>query len=97
MLQLSRPLPADVPACPAGHRPHLVETRGAPRGHRIGTECPRTWHIECGRCQVATTPAYSRAVTESRWRDAQAHPQALIPLSDLGRARACLADTATAA
>ena len=97
MFQISRPLPPDVPSCPAGHRPQLVESRGAPRGHRVGTPCPATWHIECGCCRLVTVPAYSRALAESRWREAQFRPQSLIPLSDLGRARACLSETATAA
>lgn len=92
MFQISRPLPADVPACAPGHRPQLVETRGAPQGHRVGLPCPSNWHVECTRCCVATVPHISRAITELRWRD----PEHRIPISSLGRVRAALA-TITAA
>ena len=91
MMQFSYPLPDDVPNCSAGHRPQLVETRGAPLGHPIGEPCPTSWHIECGRCRIATVPTYSRAIAESRWRWHE--PLRLIPLSDLGRERAALATT----
>ena len=89
MLQLSRPLPQDIPACVPGHRPNLVENRGAPAGHRLGTPFPSQWHIECQQCGVATVPTHSRAIAELRWRG---DPQTCrIPLSDLGRVRERLA------
>ncbi|GAB3755053.1 hypothetical protein [Lysobacter olei] len=87
MFQISRPLPADVPVCAPKHRPQLVETRGAPTGHRVGLPCPSNWHVECTRCGVATVPHISRAIAELRWRDAHTR----IPLSALGRVRAALA------
>lgn len=83
MIQISRPLPADMPTCVEGHRPHWVETRGAPPGRPIGLPSPPHFHVECSRCRVATVPSPSRAIAESRWRD----PAALIPLSDLPRVR----------
>jgi len=89
MMQIDHVLPADVPACAAGHRPVLVETRGAPHGHPIGTPAPTTWHIECARCRVATAPTQSRAMAETRWRFSK--PQQLITTSDLSRYRAALA------
>ena len=84
MIQHSRPLPEGIPVCAAGHRPQLVQTLGAPAGHRLGTKCPPAWHIECHACGHATEPSPSRALTESRWRD----PATRIPLSELPRARA---------
>lgn len=84
MIQYSRPLPAGMPLCAPGHRPQLVQTRGAPTGHRVGTACPPTWHIECHACGRATAPSPSRAITEGRWSE----PTARIPLSELVRARA---------
>lgn len=84
MIQHSQPLPAGVPLCLPGHRPQLVRTRGAPvGGHRIGTPCPDTWHVECHACSHATAPHASRAITELRWRD----PAQRIPLSQLRQAR----------
>ncbi len=84
MMQHSQPLPAGIPHCIPGHRPQLVQTRGAPiRGHRVGTPCPATWHIECHACSCATVPHTSRAITELRWRDVAQR----IPLSQLRLAR----------
>ncbi len=93
MIQHSRPLPADIPTCVQGHRPQLVETRGAPAGHRVGSPCPPHFHIECHRCRVATVPSPSRAITELRWRDPMGH----IPLSDLPRVRERIAAVVAAA
>lgn len=93
MIQHSKPLPADIPVCVAGHRPQLVQTFGAPHGHRVGTPCPPHWHIECCRCGVATVPSPSRALTESRWRD----PVARIALADLPRVRERIAAAVAAA
>ncbi|RZZ81966.1 hypothetical protein EA662_17510 [Pseudoxanthomonas winnipegensis] len=89
MRQEATRLPPGVPmgtGCQPGHTPQLVRTAGAPQGHRIGTPCPETWHIECARCQRATQPHPSRAITELRWTDATLSAQ-LIPLSQLGQAR----------
>lgn len=85
MIQHSQPLPADIPTCVKGHRPQLVNTRGASPGHRIGTPCPPQWHIECHQCRIATVPSPSRAITENRWRGEPEFNR--IPLSDLGRVR----------
>lgn len=85
MIQYSQPLPADMPQCVAGHRPQLVQTHGAPKGHRLGTPSPAQWHVECHQCRVATVPSVSRAITENRWRGAPESNR--IPLSDLGRVR----------
>ena len=87
MIQISQPLPADVPVCQPGHRPQLVRTRGAPvYGHQVGTPCPDLWHVECHACGCATTPHPSRAISEGRWRAAQR-----FPLSQLRYARDCAA------
>ena len=95
MIQHSQPLPADMPTCVEGHRPQLVQSRGALPGHRIGTPCPPHWHIECFQCAVATVPSPSRALTESRWRgDPHANR---IPLSEIGRVRHRLAEASYAA
>jgi len=84
MIQHSQPLPAGVPLCLTGHRPQLVRTCGAPvGGHRVGTPCPDTWHMECHACGIATVPSTSRAVAEVRWRWPHTH----IPLSQLRLAR----------
>lgn len=66
MIQRSRPAPS-APACRSGHMPQLVETRGAPAGHPIGTPCPPTWHVECAICQIATVPATAPELALSRW------------------------------
>ncbi len=91
MQQISTPLPPSVPLCAAGHHPQLVETWGAPLGHRIGAPCPSMFHIECYRCGLATVPTPSRAMAESRWT----HPtsQHRVPIAGLRRAReqACAA------
>jgi len=85
MIQISRPLPDSVPLCGTGHHPHLVETRGAPLGHRLGQPCPPMFHIQCSRCAMATEPTPNRALAESRWT----HPtsQHLIPIHQLRSAR----------
>lgn len=85
MRQEATTLPADVPLCHPGHTPQLVRTQGAPLGHRPGTPCPDTWHIECCRCQLATVPSPSRAMAELRWTDAT-NPHR-IPLCQLSQAR----------
>ena len=83
MFQVSHPIPTGVPVCRPGHRPQLVETRGAPDGHRVGTPCPPQWHIECFQCSCASVPSPSRAITELRWST----PEDRIPLSQLRQAR----------
>jgi len=89
MLQISHALPAGVPVCNAAHRPHLVETRGAPAGHRIGTPCPPQWHVECARCGIATVPHTNSAIALLRWRG---EPDLFhIPLSQLSHVRARVA------
>jgi len=96
MFQVAEPLPSSIPGCTEpGHRPHLVCTRGAPVGHRVGRRVPDTWHIECCRCQVATVPHPSRAIAESRWTDPTGAYR--IPLSQLRRAREQFAAAALAA
>lgn len=92
MMQTGSPLPPSVPSCGHGHRATLVQTWGAPAGHRIGTPAPHMFHIECHRCGLATVPTPSRALAESRWTDpTQAHNR--VPISQLPRARqqACAA------
>ena len=85
MIQVSSDIPTGVPACVPGHRPKLVESRGAPAGHRIGTPCPPHWHVECAQCSIATVPTASRSVALLRWRG---RPELFrIPLSELGDAR----------
>ncbi len=97
MRQEATQLPRDVPLCVQGHTPHLVRTQGAPLGHRAGSPCPDLWHIECSRCQLATVPSESRAITELRWTDVDSAHQR-IPRSQLGYARArVLADLSHAA
>lgn len=55
--------------CGPGHRPQIVETRGAPpRGHRLGEPVPPQWHVECAICQVATQPAPTADAALARWR-----------------------------
>ena len=66
MIQRSVPA-ANVPVCKAGHRPQLVESRGAPAGHPIGTPCPPTFHVECAICQIATQPASDPGIALTRW------------------------------
>lgn len=85
MIQISRPLPPGVPPCGPGHRPHLVENRGAPHGHRIGTPCPSRWHVECRLCGTATVPEVDQAHALLCWRA----PADLfrIPLSKLADVR----------
>ncbi|WP_244860178.1 hypothetical protein [Xanthomonas arboricola] len=70
---------------PAGHRPQLVTTHGAPHRYRIGGPAPTTLHIECCRCGKAIVPSTSRALSESRWTEPAG--QHRIPLSHLSRAR----------
>jgi hypothetical protein len=89
MLQTSHPLPAGFKPCGEGHRPQLVETRGAPRGHRIGTPCPIQWHVECARCATATVPSFDRDRALRAWRG---KPDLFhIPLSQLSHVRAHVA------
>lgn len=86
MRQFAALLPADVPPCGTGHRASLVETHGAPAGHRIGVPCPPMFHIECHQCGLATVPTPNRALAESRWTDpTQAANR--IPLHLITRAR----------
>lgn len=85
-MQFATPLPASVPLCQPGHRPQLVEHRGAPLGHAHGAPCPPLLHIECHRCGLATVPSESRAIAELRWTDPTLAGQ-LIPLSRLSQAR----------
>lgn len=80
MIQFSSPLPADVPAFVAGHRPQMIETRGAPHGRRVAAICPRYFHFEC-----ATVPHISKAVAEVRWREPDS-PHS-VPLHKLREAR----------
>jgi hypothetical protein len=94
MIQFGSPLPAGARLCVEGHRPHFVETRGNPIGYR-GTPCPRTWHVECPLCGIATEPTVSRAIAELRWSDPDSPFR--IPLSEIGRARMRAAAIATAA
>lgn len=68
MRQVSQRLPASVPICKPGHRPQLVQTIGAPAGHRIGTASPDQWHVECWGCGIGTVPTDDRAVAILRWR-----------------------------
>lgn len=91
MMQTSHPLPDGMPVCVPGHRPQLVVTRGAPRGHRIGTPCPPQWHVECAQCGVATVPGADQAHALLCWRA----PADLfrIPLSKLADVRARVAHT----
>lgn len=92
MIQHSQPLPAGMPLCGEGHRPQLVESRGAPRGHRVGTACPHQWHVECARCSVATVPTTSQPVALLHWRG---KPDLFhIPLSKLGHVRERMASIA---
>lgn len=85
MLQVSHPLPAGMPLCVPTHRPQLVETRGAPRGHRIGEPCPNQWHVECTQCGLATVPHEASAIALLRWRG---RPDLFhIPLSKLAHVR----------
>lgn len=85
MLQVSQSIPAGMPVCVPGHRPQLVESRGAPAGHRIGTPCPPQWHVECARCAIATVPVFNRAAALRAWRG---QPDLFhIPLSQLAHAR----------
>lgn len=88
MIQFARPLDG-VALCGEDHKPQLVETRGAPHGHRTGTPCPHIWHVECWACGTATVPTVSRAMAESRWHSQ--NPLHLISISDLGRERTALA------
>lgn len=91
MILIARPLSPDIPPCVPGHRPQLIEARGAPSGVPVGAMRASLWHIECAQCQVATVPHVSKAMTESRWRSAD--PTHRVPLSDLGRARMAVAAT----
>ena len=95
MIQFGSPLPSGAPLCAHGHHPQLVESRGAPRGHRLGQPCPHTWHIECAICGIATEPHPSRAIAELRWSDPDSPHR--IPLSQIGLARMRLAQIARAA
>lgn len=88
MLQIATPLPADIPLCATGHRPQLVETRGAPRGRIAGAIVPSHYHIECCQCRLATVPHISRAVAELRWT--QPDNPNRIPLHHLPAARAAV-------
>ncbi|KAF1697966.1 hypothetical protein CSC62_07410 [Pseudoxanthomonas jiangsuensis] len=96
MRQEAIPLPPDVPTCVADHHPHLVRTYGTPRGANVGAPTPLVmFHIECCRCQVATVPHPSLAITEARWTDPAGTYR--IPLSHLTRAREQFAAAALAA
>lgn len=86
MLQISHPLQltADL-SCGVGHRPQLVECRGAPQKHVVGGPCPILWHVECSLCGSATVPHPSKAIAELRWSDPSSPHR--IPLSLIGQAR----------
>ena len=89
MLQIARALPPGMPSCGPGHRPQLVETRGAPRGHRVGTPCPSRWHVECALCAQATVPDLTQAQALLYWR---APPDLFrVPLSKLADVRTRIA------
>jgi hypothetical protein len=94
MLQVSHPLPAGIKPCGIGHRPQLVETRGAPRTHRIGTPAPPQWHVECAICSTATVPAFSRELALRAWRTRRDSNH--IPLSMLAQVRSRIASAIAA-
>lgn len=85
MRQIAHPLPAGVPLCRPGHHPQLVQTLGAPRGHRIGAPCPAQWHVECHQCGIATRPIDRQAIALLRWRGSS--DLFHVPLSQLAQAR----------
>lgn len=95
MRQVSHPLPAGLPVCQPGHRPQLVQTHGAPAGHRLGAHCPPQWHVECWGCGISTVPTDREAIALLRWRGT---PDLFhIPLSQLTHARARVAAALAAA
>lgn len=95
MLQVSQAIPAGAPVCVTGHRPQLVESRGAPFGHRLGSPCPSQWHVECAQCAIATVPVFNRPAALRAWCG---KPDLFhIPLSLLGQVRAHVVNAAAAA
>lgn len=85
MIQFSNPLPLDVPICVEGHRPQMIETRGAPPGRRVAQICPSYYHFECAICRIATIPHISKAVAEVRWCEPDSPHR--VPLHKLREAR----------
>lgn len=95
MIQTSQPLPPGSHQCAPGHHPQLVQSRGAPAGHRLGTPVPPQYHVECARCAIATVPAFNRPDALRAWCG---KPDLFhIPLSLLGQVRMHVVNAAEAA
>lgn len=89
MRQVSHPLPAGTPVCQPGHRPQLVQTLGAPAGHRLGTTSEPQWHVECFQCGISTVPTTRQSIALLHWRG---QPDLFhIPLSQLANVRSRVA------
>lgn len=71
---------APLAAHTCGRAPRLIEARGRSfTDSRLLGMPARSFHVECCRCGVSTTPSFSQAVAEAMWAY-QAH---LVKTSEL--------------